>query len=356
MQQQYKRKIIKYWQVLRPTIKVGVFFLVVVLVIKIFFSLQQFTAVHNLNRKFLDSLLFGNGTTLDKHKGRTNVLLLGIPGGDYGGKDLTDAIILLSIDIEKKDVVELSIPRDIWSDTLKDKINTAFHYGEEKKKGGGLILSKSIVEEVVGQPVHYAWIIDFSGFKKMIDLAGGVEIDVENSFTDNFYPIPGREDDFCGGDPKFACRYEILQFERGLAHMDGEKALKYVRSRQAEGEEGTDFARGKRQQQVLMALKNKFLKPDFFWQNITRIRDFMVAFDEATDTDMKLAEQILFFKSFVKSNDEKTRRLVLTDLLINPPLWQYKGEWVLIPRSGDYDEIHKYISCNLEDLYCPINP
>lgn len=365
MPQQYKRKIIKYLTILQPTIKVGIFFLVIVITWKLLFPIYKFAQQNSFSKEFFSSLILNSESPLKKYQNKTNVILLGIAGGNHEGTDLTDAMIFLSIDYNKKDVVEVSVPRDIWSETLKDKVNTAYHYGEEKKKGGGLILVKSIVEEVVGQPMHYAYLLDFSGFKKLIDLVGGVEVEVQNSFIDNFYPISGKEDDFCGGDPEFKCRYETLQFEKGLQHMDGDKALKYVRSRQAEGEEGSDFARGKRQQKVIAALKNKLLQPAFFWQNLTHIKELATVFDDTTDTDMKLSEQILFFKSFLKLPDQNFRRLVLDSgdaengrkgFLLNPPLWQYNGEWVLIPSTGDFDEIHKYISCNLDNPSCTMKP
>jgi len=365
MRPQFKRKINKYIQFLLPTIKVGIFFLLLIFAFRLILPIYNFLWKNNFSRDFFASLIFDKEPHLKNYQGRTNVILLGIPGGNHDGPDLTDAMMFLSIDFRNKDVVEVSLPRDIWSETLKDKINTAYHYGEEKKKGGGLVLAKAIVEEIVGKPVHYAWLIDFSGFKKLIDLVGGVDIFVENSFTDNFYPIAGREDDFCGGDPTFACRYEQLQFKKGLQHMDGERALKYVRSRQAEGEEGTDFARGRRQQQVISALKNKLLQPSFFISNLKQIKELVTAFDQATETDMKLSEQILFLKSFAKLPDGKIRKIVLDSgdrkqrregFLVNPPLWQFNGEWVLIPRTGDFDEIHKFISCNLEDLNCQLKP
>lgn len=367
MLQQFKRKIIKYTNIFRPTIKVGFFFLLFFLILKIFFTLRSFSAANNIDKNFLNDLIFSNDISIEKFQRRTNIIILGIPGGDHDGKDLTDSIIFISISVKEKNIVELSIPRDIWSDTLKDKINTAYHYGEEKKKGSGLILAKSVIEEVVGQPVHYAYLLDFSGFVKIIDLVGGVDVDVQNSFTDEFYPITGRENEFCAGDPTFACRYEKLQFAKGLVHMDGETALKYARSRQAEGAEGTDFARGKRQQQLISALKNKLFKPSFYWQNISQIKELISAFDRATDTDMKLAEQILIFKSYLQVSDQNIKRLVLDSgdaekkregLLINPPLWQYSGEWVLVPKAGEnnFDGIHKYIYCNLNLSNCLINP
>lgn len=365
MPQQFYRKILKYLRLLKPALKVGILILLVITVWNIFLPLYKFVQQNNFSQEFVASLIFNKKPPLKSYQGRTNVIILGIPGGIHDGTDLTDAIIFLSIDYKKQDVVEVSIPRDIWSDTLKDKINTAYHYGEEKKKDGGLVLAKAIIEEVVGQPVHYAWLLDFSGFKKLIDLVGGVDIFVVNSFTDNFYPITGKEDDFCAGDPTFACRYEKLQFEKGWEYMDGEQALKYVRSRQAEGEEGSDFARSRRQQQVIAVLKAKLLQPSFFWQNLKNVKELFTAFDEATNTDMKLSEQILFFKSFLKLPDQLIRHLALDSgdpekgrkgLLVNPPLWQYNNEWVLVPRTGDFDEIHQYISCNLDNPSCTMKP
>lgn len=365
MPQQLNRKILKYLRLLKPALKVGILILLVITVWNIFLPLYKFVQQNNFSREFVASLIFNKKPPLKSYQGRTNIILLGIPGGIYDGTDLTDAILFLSINYNKKDVVEVSVPRDIWSETLKDKINTAYHYGEEKKKGGGLVLSKAIIEEVIGQPVHYAWLLNFSGFKKLIDLVGGVDVFVENSFTDNLYPITGKEDDFCAGDPSFACRYEKLQFEKGWDYMDGEKALKYVRSRQATGVEGTDFARGKRQQKVIAALKNKLLQPAFFWENITNIRELSAAFHDSTETDMKLSEQIIFLKSFLKLPDQQITHLALDSgdlekgrkgLLVNPPLWKYNNEWVLIPRTGDFDEIHKYIYCNLNDPSCSMKP
>lgn len=367
MPPQFRRKILKIYRFLQPTLKVGIFILLAVFLWRMVSPVYRFAKENSFSGDFFASLVFNQEPNLRKYQSRTNVVLLGIPGGGYAGADLTDAIIFISIDFQKKDVVEVSVPRDIWSSTLKDKINTAYHYGEEKKKGGGLILAKSTVEEVVGQPLHYAYVLDFSGFQKLIDLVGGVDIDVQNSFTDNLYPIPGKENDLCKGDPTFTCRFEKLQFEKGLQHMDGERALKYVRSRQAEGSEGTDFARSKRQQQVISALKNKLLQPSFFWQNLKYIKELFWAFDEATDTDMNLSEQILFFKSFFKLPEENIRKLVLDTgdeekkvkgFLTNPPLWQYNGEWLLIPRTGEgnFKEIHEFIACNLENPLCSIKP
>ncbi|MBI5452556.1 hypothetical protein HY945_03770, partial [Candidatus Gottesmanbacteria bacterium] len=84
-----------------------------------------------------------------------------------------------------------------------------------------------------------------------------------------------------------------------------------------------------------------------------------------TDTDMKLSEQALFLKFFLKISDDKIRKIVLDSgdekkgikgFLVNPPLWEYNGEWVLVPRSGNFEEIHQFISCQLQNSNCSLTP
>ena len=81
----------------------------------------------------------------------------------------------------------------------------------------------------MGQPVHYALLIDFSSFKKAIDVLGGVDVNVERSFDDFHFPIEGKENDSCNGDPTFSCRYEHVSFKKGWQKMDGDTALKFAK-------------------------------------------------------------------------------------------------------------------------------
>jgi hypothetical protein len=91
----------------------------------------------------------------------------------------------------------------------------------------------------------------------------------------------------------------------------------------------------------------------------------MKAYDDTTDSDMKIGEQLVFIKSFLEINNKLIRKVVLDygdvvkgikGFLINPPVEEYKGNWVLIPRTGNFDEIHKYINCQLSDSSCSIKP
>lgn len=283
---------------------------------------------------------------LNSSRGRTNIVLSGMGGANHKGPQLTDSILVVSIDLASTDTVMLSIPRDIWIDSLKTKINATFYYGEQKQEGAGLLLTKAAVEEIIGQPVHYAIVIDFGGFKHAVDLVGGIDINVPESFDDYKYPIPGMED----AEPE-ELRYEQIHFEKGLETMSGERALKYVRSRNAEGPQGTDFARTQRQQQVIAAFKNKVLSLETILSP-ARIKDLAQTFSGSVRTDFTEAEYLSLSKIAIQTKNEKIRRGILQaedektgkqGLLINPPKIGYDGQWVLIGKDGSWEEVHEYI-------------
>lgn len=295
--------------------------------------------------RFLNQTGFVPWMQLSQTDGRTNLLLLGIPGGSHAGADLTDSMMILSINQKSKTNYLISLPRDIWSDTLKDKINSAYHYGEEKKQGGGLVLAKVVAEDVIGMPVHYGLVIDFSGFRRVIDDVGGVDVNVTSGFNDPDFPIEGKEEDACSGDRQFRCRYETLTFVTGIQLMDGTTALKYVRSRHAEGDEGSDFARNRRQQEVIFALKQKMTQPSV-WMSPVRLRKVLASYDAATDTDMRIAELVTIAKLVARTKSEQIVRISLEDQLLTPPIWMYGGKYVLIPKE-DYETLHASIKSKL---------
>lgn len=310
---------------------------------------------NNISPIFLANAYFSRQYPLKNEQGRTNILLLGVPGKNHDGSDLTDTMIFTSIDFNKKDVLMFSLPRDIWVDSLKDKLNSAYHYGEAKKENGGVVLTKEVINEVTNLPIHYTALIDFAGFEKLIDTVGGLDINVENSFTDSKYPIPGKENDTCGGDKEYKCRYETISFEKGWLHMDGSMALKFVRSRYAVGAEGTDFARENRQQKIIKAFQEKLLKTIAFKQD--KISEIINTLKETIRTDLTVKESIYLGK-FIFENKYSTRNISLAagredikGFLVNPPVEKYE-RWVLEPRTGNFKEIQDYIKCSLDNSDC----
>ncbi len=312
----------------------------IVILLKAMLFVGEFMRTTGITPQTLAALIFGSGTSLKTIQGRTNIVLLGIAGGDHDGADLTDTILILSFHPEAKTLSMISLPRDIWSDTLKDKVNSAYHYGEEKKKGGGIILAKAIISDMVGLPIDYALVFDFSKFREVISLLGGVSVTIPKAFTDAEFPISGKENDLCNGDPLLACRYEPLHFDAGVQLLNGDTALKYVRSRHAEGDEGSDFARSKRQQEVLLALKTKIISKKTYL-NPSVMSQLFRTFDKATDTDLNIGELLTVGKLFVNIPQEKIRRISLENELYSPPSSWY-GRYVLLPKES-FEELHSYV-------------
>lgn len=316
------------------------------LIFKIITAVSSFFRTTGLTPSTIIGLIFDTGADLAPIDGRVNVVLLGIGGGNHDGADLTDTILVLSFQPDHKTLGMISVPRDIWSDTLKDKVNSAYHYGEIKKKGGGLILSKAVISDMVGLPIQYGVMFDFTKFTHIIDLVGGVTINVPEAFTDNQYPIAGKENDLCNGDSTYSCRYEVLHFDAGIQTMDGTRALKYVRSRHALGPEGNDFARGRRQQQVLLALKDKLLSQSVV-TNPQKILALYRAFDDATDTDMNMGQLATAGKMFLNVPKSSITGISIADLLYSPPESWYGGAYVLVPKDS-FDAIHTYVMSSLK--------
>ncbi len=296
---------------------------------------------------------------LKNTKGTTNVLLLGIGGRGHDGPNLTDTMFIISANWQKNFVIMTPIPRDIWLPSLEKKINAAYSVGEEKRKGAGLIMAKDAVREILNVNVDYVVRADFTGFAKAVDLLGGVELYIDRDFVDPKYPRAGHENDTCGIDistmsssmlteEMFPCRYETLSFKEGLVKMNGEEALKYSRSRHAEAQEGTDFARSARQQKIILSLKNKFFSSQTLF-SATKLVNLLKIYEDYIQTDIKEDEYPDFIKLFFHLKTAKYDTFVLDEgneeegrpgLLVNPPVEKY-GAWVLEPRSGNWEEIQR---------------
>lgn len=334
---------------IRPRVRVivSVLFLsaLLLLIAKGILFASRFVLTTGLTPTTVARLAFDTGSPLRQTEGRTNLLLLGISGGNHAGSQLTDTMLIVSLDATDQSLAMISVPRDIWSDTLQDRVNSAYYYGEEKKQGGGMTLAKAIIEDMTGLTLHYGLVIDFTGFTQVIDAVGGIDVNVPAAFVDPEFPIAGKEDDECDGDPTYACRYETLRFEAGTQHMDGETALKYVRSRHAQGDEGTDFARGKRQQEVLLALKTTLSNPGL-WISPGKSREILDSVDRAVDSDMSLGELLTVGKLIARGTGE-TRQISIEDQLYVPPTSWY-GRYVLLPKES-FEEIHAYLRDQLED-------
>lgn len=183
-------------------------------------------------------------------EGRVNVLLLGTGDAGHAGEGLTDTIIVASIDPKTNDVVMLGIPRDLYVKIPGigwDRINAAHALAEQQKPGTGPELAKKTVSEIINQPIHYFVRVDFTGLRSAVDALGGVDINNTDDLNDPEYPCEKNEGRQCG-----------FKLKAGLYHMDGSMALKYARCRK--GNCGDDYGRAKRQQGVVVAMRDKAMQ------------------------------------------------------------------------------------------------
>lgn len=278
------------------------------------------------------------GTALrGESSGRVNVLILGVGDEGHDGATLSDTMIIGSLDTKDKNVAMFSIPRDLYVQIPKhgySKINAAHAYGEQEKyPGGGMALARETVEKTFDITIHYTVRIDFSGLEKAVDALGGITVDVENAFCDYNYPTERR------GDTATVC------FEKGPQAMNGKKALQYSRSRHALGVEGSDFARSKRQQKVLIAIKEKALSTNTMF-NPNKILDLISVLGDHVKVDPQLqlgeltraydlSKEIDASKIINRNFDNSANGLLVSD----------SGEagYILKPRTGNFKEIQEVI-------------
>lgn len=180
---------------------------------------------------------------------RVTILVMGLDHRDWEageGPPRTDSMILLTIDPASNTAGMLSIPRDLWVEVPgfgHQKINAAYQLGEGSRlPGGGPGLAVATVEQFLGVTINFYAQIDFTAFEHFIDEIGGVKITVEKKIR---IQLIGEE--------------QLYRLDRGTFTLPGDIALAYARARHTED---GDFDRARRQQQLIIAIRNQFLRPD----------------------------------------------------------------------------------------------
>lgn len=266
-----------------------------------------------------------------KDEDRINFLLLGIRGeGDPNGGLLTDGIVLASLKKSTGRVALVSIPRDLYlqmpGEARYEKINAAYAIGYEKYDNG-LDYAKKTIAYVVGQYIDYATVVNFDAFEDIIDLLGGVTVYLEKPFI---------EDKQWWCDEKGQnCR--PFTVEAGEQTLNGEKALLYARSRFS----SDDFDRARRQQQIIIALKNKVLSLGILGDPL-KIGGIIDILSKNIKTDIGPWEipQLIDLAKSAKTDSiiekvfENTPEGLLYDTRIN-------GIYVLLPTEGNFSKIRE---------------
>lgn len=274
-------------------------------------------------------VLQGKKLDSDKNK-RINILLLGIGGAGHDGPNLTDTIQVASVDPKAKTVTMLSIPRDLYVQVPgsyeKVKINEIHAVGEDRgSKGGGPALAKEEVADILDVPIHYFIRVDFDGFQQLVDAVGGVDVNVQERLYDPYYPR--------------GYGYQVLDIKPGLQHMNGGLALKYARSR----ETTSDFDRSRRQQEVLVAVRDKATTLQYL-ANPAKISQLVDIVGDHIKTDLSLSEA----QKLAQIIRDIPNQAITSKVLDNAPTGLLydsvspSGAYILLPRAGDYSGIREF--------------
>jgi LCP family protein required for cell wall assembly len=286
--------------------------------------------------------------------GRVNILVLGRGGEGHEGADLTDTIILVSIDPIAKEAALLSVPRDLYVGVPGDgsmKINSVFYTGKaqalsksgtinaetiKRAEDAGFNLLDQTIERTLGVPIHYHAVVDFQGFEKAIDTVGGVDFNVPSAVREQMR-IQGRS--------------YALDVQPGQQHMDGFEALAYSRSRYTSLR--GDFDRSERQRLIILALKEKTLSLGTF-SNPAKISNLLDTFGNHVHTNFSLNDMSRLYDLAKDINSSKVSSIGLADPPNNYVITgNVGGLSVVLPRAGtgDFRQIQSYIRNTLKDSF-----
>jgi len=288
--------------------------------------------------------LYSKETLKGEKDGRINILLLGVGGNGHAGGMLADSIMIVSIRPKDNNVAMLSVPRDLQvsipghNDT-KINASTSYGYSDYVKKCSkpnssacrdeatiaGANLAVETVNETFGLPIHYYVILDFKGFEEIIDHFGGVEINNQYSLSDPSYP--------CDDDEAKSCGFKL---KAGLQSVDGNTALKYARCRK--GNCGNDFGRAARQQEIVMALKDKVVSLNFL-ANPKKVAEISGSLGSSIKTNFATSE----IKTALSLFSQLDRDKMISKVLTTGPDGELKdynnGGYFLMPKTGNFKEI-----------------
>lgn len=282
--------------------------------------------------------------------GRVNILMLGRGGVGHDGPDLTDTILVASIDPVNKKATLLSVPRDLYVDSKygDSKINALFANAKNnalRKKATkqeaekvGMKAVDSKIEEVLGVQMHYHVMVDFAGFEQAVTTVGGVTINVPEELRD---PSMAWENN----------RNPVLA-KKGVQEMGGKQALMYVRSRH--GSARGDFDRAERQRLFIIALKNEILSSGTY-SNPVKVSKLMDNFGDHIYTDFGMNDLTRLYAVTKGISDSNVKSIGLAD----PPndyltTGSYAGQSIVRPKGTtifDYSAINQYVRTQLPDGY-----
>lgn len=287
---------------------------------------------------FIRTVVTGNAELKTGPDGRTNILIFGTSGydmqgsegdGSHDGAQLTDSIMVLSIDQNSKDVAMVSLPRDLKTDTCmaSGKINELYYC--ENKKGdneiGGANALRSRVGDILGIDIQYYAHINWMSLIQIVDSIGGITVTIDEDINDDWTKTYVK-----AGQP---------------VYLNGEKALGLARARH--GTENGDFTRAASQQKILIAVKDKITSSNLGIPDLINLANIL---GENLRSDFDADTIYAGAKLFANTNFESIRQISLTDKDSRYLTTGYiNGISYVFPTAGvkNYSGIRKYIKESL---------
>lgn len=270
-----------------------------------------------------------------QNKTNTTILLLGADGLDNRGDipPLTDTMMIVRLHFDTGTINVLSLPRDIWSEAYQTKINALLAYGYEKNSNNPTAFPAKIISELTHIHIDHALVLSLDQLKELINLVGGVEINVKQSFVDNEFPRDDV-DIYTETDPDKL--YETISFKAGPQLMNGQTALKYIRSRKSTGEQGNDIARGERQQEIFQAFFLKLKNYRYFYDHPDVAGKLIRFYQDHYSQNFSFVDMTATMTALLPAMDklEIIGQTLSTDpndpngVLYNPPDFKFENLWV----------------------------
>lgn len=285
-------------------------------------------------------------------EGRVNILLAGNSADDPGhnGAQLTDSIMVMSVDTKNKKAFLLSIPRDLWVevDNGHQKINEVYVTGEEEEFSendypeGGMGQLEQVVSDSLGLPLHYYALVNYQALRQAVDAVGGIDFTVKSEDPRGLY------------DPNidWETKGPLVRLKNGKQHLDGRQALNLARARgdayNSYGFSGSDFARAENQRQMLVALKSKAVSAGVM-TNPAKLSSLSDAIGNNVKTDFKISEVRRLYDLVKDINGNNIKSLSLNDANGKSLLASYatpSGQSALIPAAGidNFYDIQAFIN------------
>jgi LCP family protein required for cell wall assembly len=310
--------------------------------------------LYNVARIFKGSIFSALTTTKLKgeNTGRVNILLAGNSADDPGhqGANLTDSIMVLSIDTKDNTAFMLSVPRDLWVNVPgygHHKINEAYndgedaHFSQDGYAKGGMGMLEKVIETNLGIDLNYYTLINYNAFRQAVDAVGGIDVTINSEDPRGLYdPNIARAD----GGP--------LKLSNGTHHLDGRTALNLARARGdsylAYGFPASDFDRTEHQRQMMLALKSKIFSSGVI-ANPVKLSNLLDALGANVTTDLQLSEVRRLSDLGKKIGNNNIKSVSLNDADGKNLLSSYtssRGEAALIPAEGvdDFSAIRQFIN------------